>query len=295
MFHRIFGTALVLTLGLLSVTVQAATIGHWSFEGTGGDWLLDASGNGHDLTTRGSPSQYDLPATGVGSAFPNPVPLTGQPNLAAAQLSGADQWLTAPDDDAFTTDTFTIETFLNIDPLPGSSESTPIVAGHFNSNDDQRGWFFAINRNDGPNAGKLQLAISDNGETGAGNTEVIRSPSLAVEPGNDYYAAIAVDATDTSADGITFYLQNLTDGGPLLSEGATHSQVTSLHNSTAYFAIGAQGRSSDSGNYFPGVVDEVRYSNAVLGPSQLLAVPEPGTCLLLATAALALLFRRRRR
>ncbi len=282
------GSALLAALVVFScLDAPAATIGYWRFEGTGGDWLLDSSGNGHHLTANGSPSptQYSRPSTGPGSAFPNPIPQTGQPNLAAAQLSGSNQWLTAADNNAFTSNTFTIEAFLNISTL--SLASTPIVAGHFQGNENQRSWFFAIKRSDG----KLQLAISQNGTA----AEVIGSPNLALTAGKDYYAAIAVNVTDTSANGITFYLKNLTDGGPLLSEGATHT-VTSLHNSTALFAIGSQGRPGGA-NFFPGIIDEVRFSNVVLPADQLIvAVPEPGA---LALAGLGVAFagwrlRRRR-
>ena len=54
---RALATAPALTLGLSSISAPAATVGHWSFAGSGGDLLLDAIGNGHDLTTRGSLSQ----------------------------------------------------------------------------------------------------------------------------------------------------------------------------------------------------------------------------------------------
>jgi hypothetical protein len=289
------GSTLLAALVVFScLDAPAATIGYWRFEGTGGDWLRDSSGNGHHLTANGSPTQYSRPATGPGSAFPNPIPQTGQPNLAAAQLtqlSGSNQWLTAADNNAFTSNTFTIEAFLNISTLP--TDSTPIVAGHFWGFDttNERSWFFAINRNDGIHDGKLQLAISQNGIA----AEIIRSPNLALTAGKDYYAAIAVNMADTSANGITFYLKNLTDGGPLLSEGATHT-FTSLHNSTALFAIGSQGRPG-GGNFFPGIIDEVRFSNVVLPADQLIvAVPEPGA---LALAGLGVAFagwrlRRRR-
>ncbi len=261
------------------------TVGHWRFEGDGGSWLLDCSGNGRDLTAQGSPPQISLPASGPGSGFHNPILQTGQPNQSAVHLSGSGQWLTAPDHDVFTSNTFTIEAYVNIDTL--DLGSTPIVASHFNSSVDERGWFFAIS----PDSGKLLLALSANGQTGTGNTEVITS-NLTIEAEKDYYIAAAVNVADTSAEGITFYLQNLTDDGPLLSENRSHN-LDELHNSTALFAIGAQGR-TPSGNFFPGIIDEVRLSNVMLSPDQLLAVPEPSDCLLLLLSVLVLLPMRRR-
>lgn len=256
------------------------TVAYWRFEGYGTDWLLDSSGNGHHLTAQGSPSQIVLPETGPGSAFHNPIPQIVKRNLAAADLAGS-SWLTAPDNDAFTSNTFTIEAYLNIDTLDLSS--TPIVAGHFNSTGDQRAWFLAI----APTSGRLRLALSDDGTA----AEVITS-ALAIEAGKDYYLAAAVNVADTSSDGIIFYLQDLTDGGPLLSENQSHD-IDMLHNSTALFAIGSQGRSG-GGNFFPGIIDEVRFSNVMLSPDQLLVIPEPGTWLLLAFGSLTLLIVRRR-
>ncbi len=258
------------------------TVAHWRFEGDGSDWLLDSSGNGHHLTARGNASQIALPVTGPGSAFHNPIPQTVHRNLAAADLDGS-SWLTAADSDAFTSNTFTIETYLNIDTL--ALGSTPIVAGHFNNTGDQRAWFLAI----APTTGRLRLALSDDG----GAAEVITS-ALAIEAGKDYYLAAAVNMADTSSDGIIFYLQDLTDGGPLLSDHRTHT-TAALFNTAALFAIGAQGRASGSGNFFPGIIDEVRFSNVMLSPDQLLAVPEPGAWLLLAMGGLALLINRRQR
>lgn len=284
---------------LLALPVSAATIIHYRFEDP--NWLVDSSGNSHTLTARSNPTggtnpaQYTLPASGAGSAFPNPVPQNGLSNLDAATFNGTG-WLTAADNDAFTSSTFTIEAFVNASDL--DLGYTPFIASHFQGAHlvNQRSWALAVNRNnDGTNDGQLQMILSKNGETGGGNTAVILSgSSLAMVAGKDYYVAASVSLGAAAADrSITFYLQNLTDGGSLLTSTVSHG-IESLHNSTAAFAVGGQGVTSGTGaSLFQGVIDEVRFSNTVLSQNELLAIPEPGTLLLLGLSGVALLVTRR--
>ncbi|WFB36342.1 PEP-CTERM sorting domain-containing protein [Kiritimatiellota bacterium B12222] len=279
-------TALI--LGLVGLTAllssaQAATLGYWRFEDSPG-FLNDSSGNGHNLTAEASAVQAEIPATGNGSTFSNPIPLTSASNVDLANLTGS-KYLSASDSDDWTQSAFSLELYFNAADISDASSS--IMVSHFDSGSNDRGWFLGIHRT----SKLLQVAFSNDGQTGAGHTEVIDSP-WAIDEDKDYFAAVVVDMTDTSADGITFYLQNLTDGGALLSSNATHS-LTSIHNSDAQFRIGNQ--ISGNGNIFDGVVDEVRFSSGLLSESELMAIPEPSTVvLMLGALATCGLFRRRR-
>ncbi|MDY0165618.1 MAG: autotransporter-associated beta strand repeat-containing protein [Thermoguttaceae bacterium] len=258
----VFALAAALFLGS---TTSGATIGYWRFEGTGSDWLLDSSGsaNQHNLTMQGSPLQYALPATGPGSVFPNPIPLTGQTNQSAARLdqSGTKQWFTAPDDDDFTfAAAFTVEGFLNIDSTSGSA----VVAGHWDGTSaNQRSWFLDVVGG----SGALRVYLSPNGSSANAITS-----SLAIAPNKDYFVGAAVELAESGVSNsgtVTFYLKNLTDGGPMVSETKSHS-TSGLYDSSAPLAIGSRSRSGGY-SYFPGIIDEVRLTDGALNSGQLLS------------------------
>lgn len=84
-----------------------------------------------------------------------------------------------------------------------------------------------------------------------------------VEVGRDYYVA---SVFDLDAQQITFYVQDLTNDGPLQSSTATHNR-TAL-NSISTFVIGGSPGGFDFG--LDGLIDEVRLSNTALSSSELL-------------------------
>jgi hypothetical protein len=267
---------------LLAPVADAAVIAYWRFEDSPG-FLSDSSGNGRTLTNTGSVSQYALPGTGAGSDFPTIIPQTGASNADAAQFN-ASNLLSAADSDAFTSTTLTVEAFLNGTNLGGAA--TRAIAGHFRGDINQRSWLLQVT-----GTGNLSFQFSTNGSAGGGLSEAVVS-SLVLANNVDYYAAVSVDLLDTSTDGITFYLQDLTNGGSLLSEGVVHT-ATVLHNSTASFTIGSTDQPSAQ---FAGIIDEVRVSNTKLDQSDLLiSVPEPSTVVLAGMGALLLGFMARRR
>jgi hypothetical protein len=255
---------------LLAPVADAAVIAYWRFEDSPG-FLSDSSGNGRTLTNTGSVSQYALPGTGAGSDFPTIIPQTGASNADAAQFN-ASNLLSAADSDAFTSTTLTVEAFLNGTNLGGAA--TRAIAGHFRGDINQRSWLLQVT-----GTGNLSFQFSTNGSAGGGLSEAVVS-------------SFSVDLLDTSTDGITFYLQDLTNGGSLLSEGVVHT-ATVLHNSTASFTIGSTDQPSAQ---FAGIIDEVRVSNTKLDQSDLLiSVPEPSTVVLAGMGALLLGFMARRR
>ena len=95
----------------------------------------------------------------------------------------------------------------------------------------------------------------------------------------------------------TFYVQNLTDGGSLLTSTVSHS-FSSLNNLTTVQIGGIAGFSNNDVS-FDGLIDNVRISNAALVSSALLinAIPEPGRYALIAggMALLTVGFRKRQK
>ncbi|TLD68247.1 LamG domain-containing protein [Phragmitibacter flavus] len=271
--------AALITLVLLSST-QAATVAHWRFEGDTTTWLQDSSSNAHHLSNTNSTStQLLLPATGDGSSFANPIPQSGLPNLSATSFTGSGSGIMATaGSSSWTSNTFTIEAMVNISNTTGLKT----IVGHL-SQTLGRSWLLGIQNN------QLSILLGD----GASATETYHTPSspnftLALD--KDYYVAVAVNLNAVNAsERLTFYIQNLTDDGPLISTLFT-SLFTSLEGSTDGLAIGSTGHASSR---FTGLIDEVRFSNTTLSASQLL-VPEPSRALLLSLGAALFITNRRR-
>ena len=97
-----------------------------------------------------------------------------------------------------------------------------------------------------------------------------------METGKDYYGAAAVDIPGGT---VTFFLQDLSDGGPLQQASRPHNVGTL--NTSDQLSIG--GLSSSSFFDIDGLIDEVRISDQALRAQELLAnniIPEPTTAFL---------------
>ncbi len=252
--------------------VEADTVAHWRFENDPGH-LADSSGNGHTLTNNGGVTQ--AAATG----FPSVIPQTGEANASASSFSGSN-WLSAADNSAFTSNTFTLEAYFNAAATTG----TRIIAGQQysggNPDVNQRSYFIAVAEN------VIRVHLSPTGGNQGNRT---LNTSLTVSPDKVYYTAMVVDVPNNA---VTVYLQNITDGGSLASHAYSGNDVPNgIHNSTGPFTIGA---TATGGSPFTGTIDEVRLSNVALPADQLLVViPEPASLALVSLGALAMLRRPR--
>ena len=275
--HRFFLAAAAALIATPSLTL-ADTLGYWRFENTPG-FLADSGPGGRTLSTAGTaPTSTTLAGGALGSSFPNPIPQTKDANGIGATFSSGGRFRIA-DEAALYSNTFSAELYL---AASSYNTSTKSLVGQWNATGSQRAWLFSVSSTQIP-----ALLLSTTG----GDTITVTSGLPALQVNKDYYLAVTVDLSDATADGITFYMQNLTDGDPLLVDGQAHlDTATSIKNSTAGLTIGSTDQPSSP---FTGLIDEVRVSNVKLSQSELLNVPEPSTLGLAVGVGMMALSRRR--
>lgn len=269
-------------LAAVASPLYAGTIGYYRFES--GSELMDSSGNGRNLTIAGinaAPVSYTLPTRATvtttqspypvaGSYFPTVSPLTGTANNYAVQGGGANQTFQKYYSLASTSITsgLTVETCLNL----ANNDSTTKIIANQGANQTNGSWAFLVT-SDVSGQGERQLLFQYATTAGAWGSNGLDSvkPGIQLTVGIDYYIAVSFDLALTN---VTFYVQNLTEGGPLQVITKAR-QFSGYYDSTAPMTIGADGT---GGNGWHGTLDEVRISDSALSQSQLLiSVPEPAT------------------
>ncbi len=279
-----------LCLGLLSLpAAHGSIIGDWRFEN--GNVAGDSGPNGLSLSLRGTggvPISYQLPASGAGSAFSNPIPQTGQSNLSAIEGSGTnklfEQSYYHADDPAFTiTSGITIEAYVNL----AASGAARVIASQGGSLANSS-WALVV----GSTGNLIFQSMSTAAGWGSTGFESLNS-GFTLTTGHDYYVAYSSTLSDTSSAGAVFYFQDLTAGTALRVMDIAHTNTT-INDGTVNFAIGSSSVPG-GGALWAGVIDEVRLSNTQLNQDQLqISVPEPSTYLLLTMGAVGLFFLRKR-
>jgi hypothetical protein len=275
---RALATAMLLILQ--AGASAAATIHYYRFESDPG-FLEDSAGSA-TLVETANPQQVVLRA-GPGWKFRG---LAGG-NAEAADLTTFDRlWTTITP----ITGDFTVEVFVHLDVIADTFGDV-LVCNAVDGSVPGQSWTLQV-RTDGfggAQFGELGLGLSD----GVGSDWVLSGIVLA--PGTDYYVATSFDLAGGQ---VTFYIQNLSQGGPLQVVTKAHSR-TSL-NSITGLQIGGIGPLLAS----DGLFDEVRISDTVLPVEDLLiagwstpipAMPEWGMIIfsiLLVGSALWLVRRR---
>jgi hypothetical protein len=275
---------MVCTSGVaLATPAMAATVGYWRFES---DVTTDSGPNGLTLTAN---SGGTAPSSVANTNFPSPV--AGQPNNGMANMPspGNSASLSRADEAIFQLSDFTIEGYGRLDDTGGTTWS--VIAGQRGNTGNQRGWQFQRdNAAIFVPAGNLFMVLSADGSN---NFAADSGFQIALD--TNYYFAAAVDFGGASTS-VTFWLQDLSANGPLLTSTVSGLGLTAMHNSTTAFRIGAQENGAEVNNWF-GALDEIRLSDVALAQGDLLpsqAVPEPASLSILALGGLAMLVRSRR-
>lgn len=254
---------LILALGFsLSLNflprLWADEIGYWRFEP--GALATDSGKLGLHLRTAGEskPIEFALPGQYEGARFPTTIPQTQAKNAGAAQFDGRACFY-LPDQPAFKiVDALTVEAIIKADE---SGSATHFIVSQFSKGDGERAWFLAIQ------GGQLRFSASADGTTPVAQNSYF---SQDLNKRDDYYVAAVY-----SAGTVTFYLKNLTENSPLESSIVDGFPKT-IFDAPSQFRIGAFGLSGGttgsggSGNFFLGLIDEVRLSSAALAPKDLL-------------------------
>lgn len=242
-------------------SASAATVAYYRFE----DNLTNSANPGTgDLTATGSVTTTSLAGSGATSDFFNPVPQTGASNTQTASgFSGSENngFSTGDFFDLSGNDAFTIEALFNA----SSTSNIQTIAAQWLTVSGGRSFYFNV-RDGG------QLALYASGDGNNAETYISNTSGLQATAGKDYYAAAAF-----STSGVSLYLQNLTDGGPLSSQ-SFNVNLTNVRNSGGDFTVG--GFNNNFNYAFSGSIDEVRLSDTKLSESELLTVPEPSSFLL---------------
>ena len=279
------GLACSLLVGSLS---HADTVGYWRFGDDPNGFLADSGGNNlhlrqldpndvagianYDPNVQADATQVAIPGSGPGSTFDDAIAGNAQMAQYAPGFNRGSGFV-VDDDPVFTVSDFTIEALIHREADPNSKIPVWPIAGQYSTKADYlgpanaRSW--KLNVRDGETSsdfGQLSLAISQNGSS----IEAVKSgSSLTLDPDKDYYVGVSFDLSNQT-DGVTFYVKDLTGGGPMQIVKLGHT-LTSLFDTSAPFWVGTginpwqrQGE---------GFVDEVRLSNVVLDPSELL-VPD---------------------
>ncbi len=263
--------------------LPAATLGYYRFED--GAFLDNSEGAGSSLTVGGTPAQVELTdPPDRGSAFPKTIPQTGATNEYTASIFGEDRFGEVTNGSLQVTSDFTTEAFIN---MATTTSGTQYIASDWEYGIDERGFALGVAGSSGVSggsAGALFVLLSD-----AGNDSIVYQTGITIAEDVDYYVGVSFDESDTT-NGITFYAQDLTNNGALLSASLGHT-VSSLHDASALFRIGSMNGNTSP---FQGFIDEVRVSDTVLSESELLVIPEPSTWALI-TGAFGLLYLLRHR
>ena len=176
-----------------------------------------------------------------------PLPLSSVPNYDTMQFNGTDQYIDVgnPTELQFGNQDFTITSWFKM----STSQSNNLV-GKFEASGNQRSYSILI---DESGSGFAKFVISNNGQSGSGNTTVV-TDNNSVSLNNWHFVAVVYDSTNNlakiSVDGNSF--------------------VTASHSGGAYSSSTANFRISNiDGLFFNGSIDEVAVLNIALSGAQI--------------------------
>ncbi|MES2792282.1 MAG: DUF1549 domain-containing protein [Planctomycetota bacterium] len=182
------------------------------------------------------------------------------------QPGRAPDMLSAPMNPSLPEGDFTVEARIVLRSIhPNADVST--IAAHWDGNTSHAGWSLGVtSAKSGYHPRNLILQLVGGDATGNRRYEVVAS-NLHLELGKPYSVAASVRISDTSDNGITFYLKDLSDPAAETKVVKVPHQVTGSFRSQVPWTIG--GRHAVRNHKWDGLIDAVRLSTVALTSDQM--------------------------
>lgn len=283
--HLNLPAALAVTLLIHTGALSAATVAHWNFdEGTAGQFFSDnpandLSGNGYDMSgfsTTFGPAYSPVGATASGTGLSLDT-MTG----------GRDGYTTAAGINSWSPEQWTIEATVALDV----SDGFRTIIGRDGSSFASPLSNFYLQRFAAANGGLGSWRVDF---STVGGQRITIDTAFAPTAGVYYQLAVTSDGSNArflvnDTSGSSGYLEI---GSVALTGGTAASNA--LASNGGNWTFGRGWYNGGFVDHIDGRIDDIRFSDAALAPSQLLPVPEPVSSLLFSLGALGLLQRRRR-
>jgi hypothetical protein len=179
-----------------------------------------------------------------------------------------------PDHPSLSSADFSVEAFVLLRSTYEDA-SVRTIASHWGGDKKKPGWSFGVTSKKSqfkPQTLVLQL-LGDPDKNGA-DYEAIFS-GLHIGLNKPYFVAVSVHLSDPDKQGVTFYAKDLSNDEEQLQSARCGHKMTSLAKAGVPLTIG--GHAGQPTHTWDGLIDDVRLSNAVLRPEQLLLTAEGAT------------------
>ena len=183
--------------------------------------------------------------------------------------------LTIPDQPAFPSADFTVESFIVMKSAYDDGQVRTIAA-QWDGDKAHPGWAFGVTGQQSRYKPQTLVLLLRGVQPWSEKDPVEPVFSgLRIEVGKPYFVAVSVKLDDPSEQGVTFYAKDLSnDDEPIQVANVAH-RVTAGIRSQAPLRLGA--RADDAKNLFDGLLDDVRLSDIALPAEQLLLTTAAST------------------
>jgi mono/diheme cytochrome c family protein len=190
---------------------------------------------------------------------------------AVMQPGGMQNKFEVPNSGSLVSAKFTVEAFVLLKSVYDDA-SVRTIAALWDGKENSPGWSLGVTgRRSRHRPQTLVLQLASEATEGSTGVEAIFS-GLNIQFNTPYFVAVSVDLANTNESGVTFYSKDLSnDDEPLQMAYVAHRTAEPIR-ATANFTIG--GRDTRLDHVWDGLIDDVRLSNAVLKPEQLLLTSE---------------------